>query len=114
MNPSSTDSPRPELEVRHAGASAVIVQRVPPDKAEGFMELQAGITQAARDFPGYQKVDIYPPPKQEQTDWVVVIHFDNQEALQRWLDSPVRAEWIARFHNEIGESRLKQVPVGFN
>jgi hypothetical protein len=26
----------------------------------------------------------------------------------------VRAEWVAKFHEEIGEARLKQVPSGFN
>lgn len=84
------------------------------EKAERFLELQRGIVEAARGFPGYQKVDIYPPAGRESAEWVVVIHFDDQEALRRWLDAPVRAEWIARFHNEIGESRLKQVPAGFN
>ena len=76
MNPSSTGSPGPNLEVRGAGASAVIVQRVPADKAARFLELQGGIVQAAQGFPGYQKVDVYPPAKREQVEWVVVIHFD--------------------------------------
>jgi antibiotic biosynthesis monooxygenase (ABM) superfamily enzyme len=113
MDPSSKDSPRPKLELRGTGASAVIVQRVPADKVERFLELQHGIVEAAQGFPGYQKVDIYPPARRAQVEWVVVIHFDNGEALQHWLDAPVRTEWIARFHNEIGESRLKQVPAGF-
>jgi antibiotic biosynthesis monooxygenase (ABM) superfamily enzyme len=114
MDVSSSDTPGPRLEVRSTRASAVIVQRVPVDKVERFLELQRGIVQAAQGFPGYQKVDIYPPARHEQVEWVVVLHFDHQEALQRWLDAPVRAEWIARFHNEIGESRLKPVPAGFN
>jgi antibiotic biosynthesis monooxygenase (ABM) superfamily enzyme len=113
MNPSSTDSPGPKLEVRGTGASAVIVQRVPADKAERFMALQEGIVQAAQGFPGYQKVDIYPPANRQHMEWVVVIHFDDAEALQRWLDAPVRAEWIAKFQSEIGESHLKKLPAGF-
>jgi len=114
MNPSSTDSLGPRLEVRGAAASAVIVQRVPADKTERFLQLQHGIVDAAQGFPGYQKVDVYPPVGPERAEWVVVIHFDDQEALKRWLDSPIRAEWIARFHGEIGESHLKQLPAGFN
>jgi len=114
MDLSSTDSPGPKLEIRGAGASAIIVQCVPADKGERFLELQRGIVEAARGFSGYQKVDLYPPAGPERAEWVVVIHFDNQGALKRWLDSPVRAEWITRFHQEIGESRLKQVPYGFN
>ncbi len=73
MNPSPTDPARPLLEVRHAAASAVIVQRVPADKAERFMELQEGITQAARGLPGYQKVDIYPPAKRQHAEWVATL-----------------------------------------
>ncbi|MBY0526944.1 MAG: hypothetical protein K2R98_26360 [Gemmataceae bacterium] len=114
MNPPTPDAVRPVLEVRHAGASAVIVQHVPEDKVERFMQLQAGITEAARDFPGYQKVDIYPPTQNQHLEWVVVIHFDDSTTLQRWLESPVRAEWIAKFHGEIGESRLKPLPSGFS
>jgi antibiotic biosynthesis monooxygenase (ABM) superfamily enzyme len=114
MNPSSADPPRPLLEVCGARASAVIVQRVPVEKAERFLELQRGITEAARTFPGYQKVDIYPPAGREREEWVVVIHFDDQQALQRWLDSPMRAEWAARFQKEMGEFRLKRLPAGFN
>jgi uncharacterized protein len=114
MNPSAPDSPGPKLEVRGSGASAVIVQRVPVGKAERFLELQHGIVEAASGFPGYQKVDVYPPAGPERAEWVVVIHFDNQDALKRWLDSPLRAEWITRFRQEIGESRLQQMPAGFN
>jgi antibiotic biosynthesis monooxygenase (ABM) superfamily enzyme len=114
MNVSSSDQHRPVLEVRGARASAVIVQRVPVEKVDRFLELQHGIAEAARGFPGYQKVDIYPPAEPERTEWVVIIHFDDEQTLQRWLDAPARAEWIARFHNEIGEFRLKKLPSGFS
>jgi hypothetical protein len=43
----------------------------------------------------------------------VVIHFDGPETLRRWLDSPVRAEWIEKRRNELGEFRLKTLPTGF-
>src|SRR5438874_2446537 len=105
MNPSSTDSPGPKLEVRGTRACAVIVQHVPTDKTQRYLELEAGIVQAAQGFPGFQKVDVFPPADRQNTEWVVVIHFDDPEALQRWLDSPVRAEWIAKFRAEIGEPR---------
>jgi antibiotic biosynthesis monooxygenase (ABM) superfamily enzyme len=112
MNPSTAEPTGPVLEVRGASAAAIIVQRVPTEKAERFLELQRGIVEAARGFSGYQKVDVY-RPEIGSAEWVVVIHFDNQEALQCWLNAPVRAEWIARFRDEIGESRLHQVPAGF-
>src|SRR5216683_2281978 len=113
MNASSPDSPGPLMEVRGARASSVIVHRVPTDCAERFLEWQRGITRAAEAFPGYQATDVYPPADPKQPEWVVVIHFDNSVALQRWLDSPVRAEWTAKLPAEIANFRLKTLSAGF-
>jgi antibiotic biosynthesis monooxygenase (ABM) superfamily enzyme len=113
MNPSSPDPARPLLEVRGARASSVIVHRVPTDCAERFLEWQRGITRAAEAFSGYQATDVYPPADPRQPDWVVVIHFDNSEALQRWLDSPLRAEWTAKLPAKIADFRLKTLSAGF-
>ena len=33
--------------------------------------------------------------------------------MQRWLDSPVRAEWIKKLRDEIGDFQLKTLPSGF-
>src|SRR5215210_7299449 len=100
MNPPSPDATRPLLQVRGARASSVIVQRISPDSAEVFMEWQRGITAAAAEFPGYQTTEIY-PPSGPQEEWVVIIHFDAPRTLQDWLDSPKRAEWVARLPCEI-------------
>jgi uncharacterized protein len=113
MNPAITDTTRPFLEVRGARASTVIVPRGPPDRAARFMEWQRGITRVAEAFAGYQATDEYPPTNSPQPEWVVVIHFDNSEALQRWLDSPVRAEWIAKLPAEIADFQLKTLSAGF-
>lgn len=113
MDPSSHDTAGPRVQVGGARASSVIVHRVPPDRVEQFLELQRGITEAAKAFPGYQATDVYPPADRQQSEWVVVIHFDGPETLQRWLDSPVRAEWIEKLRNEMGDFRLKTLPAGF-
>jgi uncharacterized protein len=113
MDSSSPNTPGPHVQVRGARASSVIVHRVPPDRAEQFLELQRGITEAAKAFPGYQATDVYPPTERQQSEWVVVIHFDGPETLQRWLDSPVRAEWIGKLRKEMGDFRLMTLPTGF-
>jgi antibiotic biosynthesis monooxygenase (ABM) superfamily enzyme len=113
MDASAPDSPRPPLEVRGARASTVIVHRVPPDSVERFLAWQRGITGSAEASPGYQATEIYPPADPKQPEWVVVIHFDNSEALQRWLASPARAEWTARLPAEIADFRLKTLSGGF-
>jgi antibiotic biosynthesis monooxygenase (ABM) superfamily enzyme len=44
---------------------------------------------------------------------VTVIHFDDDESLERWLGSPIRAEWTKKLCDEIGEFQLKTLPSGF-
>jgi antibiotic biosynthesis monooxygenase (ABM) superfamily enzyme len=100
------------LEVRERRASSVIVQRIPPDAAEAFLEWQRGITAAAALFPGYQATELY-PPSAHQEEWVIVVHFDDPTTLQDWLDSPRRAEWVAKLPRESRDYRLKMVPAGF-
>jgi antibiotic biosynthesis monooxygenase (ABM) superfamily enzyme len=109
---SGGDAPRPLLEVRGARASSVIVQRIEPGAAEAFMEWQRGITTAAGEFPGYQSTEIYPPVGQ-QIEWVVILHFENQGTLQSWLESPTRADWLAKRPCESGNYRLTTLPSGF-
>lgn len=113
MNPSPPDASRPALEVRGARASSVIVQRIPPDATAVFMDWQRGITADVAKFPGYQTTEIYPPASPREREWVIVIHFDTASHLQNWLDSPTRAEWLAKLPGEIHDFRLKMLPSGF-
>lgn len=101
------------MQVRGAGATSVIVHRLPADRVERFLELERAITDAAATLPGYQGTDVYPPAAGHPDEWVVAIHFDKPEALERWLNSPVRSEWVARLRSEIGEFSLKTLPSGF-
>jgi antibiotic biosynthesis monooxygenase (ABM) superfamily enzyme len=112
MDPLPADATRAALEVRGARASSVIVQRIPAHAAEAFMEWQRAITLEAAKFPGYQTTEIYPPAT-EQDEWVVVLHFDNSNNLQAWLDSSKRAEWMAKLPCEARNYRLKMLPSGF-
>jgi uncharacterized protein len=112
MNPSSADESRPLLEVRGARASSVVAQRVDPASVEVFMDWQRGITAAAAEFPGYQVTEIYPPVGQQE-EWVVILHFDDPRTLQSWLDSPTRADWLAKRPCETRDYRLKTLPSGF-
>jgi antibiotic biosynthesis monooxygenase (ABM) superfamily enzyme len=100
-------------EIQAARVSTVVLQRVPADRVEAFLTCQRGFTQAVEGFSGYRGTDLYPPPDGRQLEWVTVIHFDDQESLQRWIDSPVRAEWTKKLHNEVGDFQLKTLPAGF-
>jgi antibiotic biosynthesis monooxygenase (ABM) superfamily enzyme len=111
--PTAVPAARPALEVRGARASSVIVQHIEPRDEAAFMEWQRGITAAAAESPGYQTTEIYPPAG-PQSEWVVILHFDDQRTLQNWLDSPKRAEWIAKkLPRRIGNFRMRMLPSGF-
>jgi antibiotic biosynthesis monooxygenase (ABM) superfamily enzyme len=101
------------VDVQVSRASAVIVQRVPAEAAQRFMEWQRGVTAVAEGFPGYRGTEVYPPADPQQGEWVVVIHFDSNDSLRRWLDSPERARWVERLRTEVGDFQLRTLPGGF-
>jgi antibiotic biosynthesis monooxygenase (ABM) superfamily enzyme len=112
MIPSSQEPGRPPLEIRGARASSVIVQRIPAHAADAFLQWQRGISAEAAKFPGYQTTEVFPPTVQHE-EWVAIIHFDDARMLQDWLDSPQRAEWIAKLPCDTRNFRLKTLPAGF-
>ena len=101
------------MDIRGARVSTIVVQRVPVDRVPRFLECQRGLTDAAEGFPGYKGTDLYPPADDRHQEWVAVIHFSDQESLQRWIDSPVRTDWINKLRAEIGDFQLKTLPSGF-
>lgn len=101
------------MEIRRSCASSVIVHRVPVNSVDCFIEWQRRISQVATSFPGYQTTDVYPPTEDGQLEWVVIIHFDTSEALQRWLHSVERSEWTAKLHGAIANFRIETLSTGF-
>ena len=101
------------MEVHISRASAVVVQQVPPVLAEWFMEWQSGVTGAAEGFAGYRGTEVYPPGDSQRNEWVVVIHFDDEQSLQGWLDSSVRSQWVEKLQAQVGDFELKTLPGGF-
>ena len=77
------------------------------------MEWQRGITEAAQRFAGYRSTDLYPPSGAEGHEWVAVMQFETAEEMQRWLDSPERAEWVRKLPKEVATFQLKKLPSAF-
>ncbi|WP_300155609.1 hypothetical protein [Solidesulfovibrio sp.] len=101
------------MEVRVARASAVASQRVPPGREEWFLAWQRGVSAAAETFPGYRGADVYPPGPGQGEQWIAVIHFDAPEQLDAWLASPVRAQWVAKLRENVGDFELEAFSRGF-
>jgi antibiotic biosynthesis monooxygenase (ABM) superfamily enzyme len=98
--------------VHGSRASSVITQIIPPGARDAFLEWQRGISAAAAQAPGYQTTEIYPPTATGEP-WVVILHFSDPKALKDWLDSPKRAEWVAKLPCEIRDFRLQTFHSGF-
>ena len=113
MNSAPAHDRLASLNIRDARVSTVALQRVPPDRVETFLACQRGLTQAAEGFPGYQGTDLYPPPDGRHLEWVAVVHFDDHESLQLWIDSAIRGEWTKKLQSEVGEFQLRTPPGGF-
>ena len=101
------------MEVHVSRSSAVVLQHVPVERAEWFMEWQRGVSEAASTFAGYRGTDIYPPSDSQRDEWVVILHFDDEKLLQEWLDSPVRSQWVEKLETQVGKFMLKPLPGGF-
>jgi uncharacterized protein len=101
------------VDTRVSKATAVIVHRVPAARFTAFLDWQKRVTEASEAFEGYRSTDIYPPAGGQAGEWVVLVNFAEESSLRKWLDSPVRRQWVERFQAEIGAFDLKVAPGGF-
>jgi hypothetical protein len=113
MNSAPVSEPPFPTGIRGARVSTVVVQRVPADGVQRFLEFQRGIMKAAEGFRGYRGTELYPPDDGRHEEWVAVINFDDHESLQCWIDSPARAEWTKQLRDNFGDFQLKTLPSGF-
>ena len=92
--------------------TAVISHLVKPGREEGYEEWIKGIIPVAKSFAGHLGVNIISPQVGVRQDYIIVLHFDNNENLQTWLNSTVRSEWIERVKPLIQEQENVQVNTG--
>lgn len=107
------EAPRSHLDLHPTDASSVIVHHVAPGNTERFLEWQNGVTSAAEQFPGYRSTEVYPPIDASHSEWVIVIHFNDRQSLDHWLESPVRTEWVKKLDRNIADYQIKRLSEGF-
>src|SRR2546430_10610681 len=90
-------------------ATAIASHRVLPDKVAEYCEAQAAITEAARKFPGFVGTEGLSPVAGLQEEWVAIFRLESNQAMQRWLESPQRAQLAAR--GEPGSARAVTLQV---
>ena len=73
-----------------SGTSAFFAYAVPAKAEQAFLAWQTGIHAEEVRQPGFLRRKIEPPVPGVRGEWIIVLTFDTDANLSRWLDSPVR------------------------
>jgi hypothetical protein len=73
-----------------APACAVITTRIKPGREAEFRRWEHRIAAAQARFPGFQGYRFEPPIPGVQEDWLAILRFATDEALQGWMHSAER------------------------
>lgn len=110
----------------HEGAlpspvSAVITTRVKPDREAEYRQWEHRIAAAQAQSPGFQGYRFEPPIPGVQDNYLAILRFENEAALDGWMNSPRRQALLAEagpltdaVHSRIVRSAFTQwfAPVG--
>ncbi len=83
---SASDAPAP--------VTAVVAQRVKPDRTEEFRAWQEELNRAVAVFVGFLGREVIEPTQGDE--WTIIYHFDSGENLDSWLASDTRRDRLDR------------------
>lgn len=92
--------------------AVVASHRVQPGRQAEYRQWQAGIDATAARFPGFVSTELLEPVPGVQPEFVVVFRFSDSDALERWLASRERAEWLSRAAPLLSDLHLARVGGG--
>jgi uncharacterized protein len=75
--------------------TVVVSHKVAPDREDDFLAWQHRINQKEKSFPGFRSSELHRPIPGVQEEWTIVNSFATIDDLNRWIDSPERAELLA-------------------
>jgi uncharacterized protein len=106
-------SSEPELPASAAGpVTATVTRRVKPGHEAAYEQFLAGISGAAKAFPGYLGEEVFRPAGGEGGEYRIVYRFDSPAHLRAWLDSTERAAWLARAEPHVASPMRTQYLTG--
>ena len=73
----------------------IFTRRVPPKHQQQYEEWTRGINAEAAKFAGSRGTTVL-RSGHDKSEFHTLLQFDSPEHLEHWLDSDVRAEWLAR------------------
>jgi antibiotic biosynthesis monooxygenase (ABM) superfamily enzyme len=102
----------PELPAEVEGpVTTTVTRRVKPGHQAAYEGFLAGISGAARAFPGYLGVEVFrPAPDGDQ--YRIVYRFDTVAHLHTWLDSAEHTTWLGRAEPHVAGPMRTQVLTG--
>jgi uncharacterized protein len=103
----------PELPADADGpVTTTVTRRVKPGHEAAYEGFLAGISGAARAFPGYLGVEVFRPAPGRGGEYRIVYRFDSVAHLRAWLDSAEHAAWLARAEPHVAGPIQTQVLTG--
>jgi hypothetical protein len=102
----------PELPAEVEGpVTTTVTRRIKPGHEAAYEGFLAGISSAARAFPGYLGVEVFRPGG-PGGEYRIVYRFDSAAHLRTWLDSAEHAAWLARAEPHVAGPMRTQVLTG--
>lgn len=93
-------------------ATAVIKQSVRAGQEKDFANWQKQIGKIIAEFDGYQGKEIIQITEADPQEYIIILHFDTENNLNLWENSPERAECIALGEEIIGKPQQFEIITG--
>lgn len=105
----SDTGPQPQV-----GASAFISYKVAPEDRDAFLEWQRTVYAAEARAPGFLRHKLERPVAGVRDDWIIILTFDTDENLNRWLGSPERRKLLKEGAKLKADFHLSRTAYGFD
>jgi hypothetical protein len=92
--------------------TTTVTRRVKPGHEAAYEGFLAGISGAARAYPGYLGVEVFRPAPGGTNEYRMVYRFDSAAHLRAWLDSAEHGAWLARAEPHVAGPIQSQVLTG--
>jgi antibiotic biosynthesis monooxygenase (ABM) superfamily enzyme len=96
-----------------APVSAVITTRIKPGREAEFRRWEHRIAAAQARFPGFQGYRFEPPIPGVQEDWLAILRFATDEAMQGWMNSAERQNLLREAVDFTDRVEARIVRAGF-
>ncbi|MDI9639297.1 hypothetical protein QM565_26680 [Geitlerinema splendidum] len=95
-------------------SSVAIEYIVPQGQGLAFRLWHSRLVRHAKQYKGYFRTDLCPPVrcKNGVVKWCAMMHFDNPEHLNHWLESPQRKELLKSSEKVLQAYRFKSFTTG--